>query len=72
MNKIRDWNKRDDHIVIAYRNIDYVDKTMDEVNEQTENIRQIQEALAAPIGSGADFDEVLQNAFLFPQFITAF
>ncbi|XP_031096337.1 vacuolar protein sorting-associated protein 32 homolog 2-like [Ipomoea triloba] len=38
-------------------NIDYVDKTMDEVNEQTENIRQIQEALAAPIGSGADFDE---------------
>ncbi|XP_019199557.1 PREDICTED: vacuolar protein sorting-associated protein 32 homolog 2-like [Ipomoea nil] len=38
-------------------NIDYVDKTLDEVNEQTENIRQIQEALAAPLGSAVDFDE---------------
>ncbi|GAA0187276.1 membrane traffic protein [Lithospermum erythrorhizon] len=38
-------------------NIDDVDKTMDEINEQTENMKQIQEALATPIGSTADFDE---------------
>ncbi|KAF3788784.1 Vacuolar sorting-associated protein [Nymphaea thermarum] len=38
-------------------NIDDVDKTMDEINEQTENMKQIQEALAAPIGAAADFDE---------------
>ncbi|KAG9151355.1 hypothetical protein Leryth_020958 [Lithospermum erythrorhizon] len=38
-------------------NIDDVDKTMDEINEQTENVKQIQEALATPIGSMADFDE---------------
>lgn len=31
---------------------------MDEINEQTENMKQIQEALATPIGSAADFDEV--------------
>ncbi|KAL9244590.1 hypothetical protein vseg_018355 [Gypsophila vaccaria] len=37
-------------------NIDDVDKTMDEINEQTENLRQIQDALAAPIGTN-DFDE---------------
>lgn len=37
-------------------NIDDVDKTMDEINEQTDNLRQIQEALAAPIGV-AEFDE---------------
>lgn len=37
-------------------NIDDVDKTMDEINEQTDNLRQIQEALATPIG-GAEFDE---------------
>ncbi|KAL9247380.1 hypothetical protein vseg_020819 [Gypsophila vaccaria] len=37
-------------------NIDDVDKTMDEINEQTENLRQIQEALSAPIGAN-DFDE---------------
>lgn len=40
------------------RNIDDVDKTMDEINEQTENMKQIQEALATPIGAAADFDEV--------------
>lgn len=39
------------------RNIDDVDKTMDEINEQTENMKQIQEALSAPIGAAADFDE---------------
>lgn len=31
---------------------------MDEINEQTENMKQIQEALSTPIGSAADFDEV--------------
>ncbi|KAF7137326.1 hypothetical protein RHSIM_Rhsim07G0144600 [Rhododendron simsii] len=41
----------------AFVNIDDVDKTMDEINEQTENMKQIQEALSAPIGSAADFDE---------------
>ncbi|KAK2982921.1 hypothetical protein RJ640_006335 [Escallonia rubra] len=38
-------------------NIDDVDKTMDEINEQTENMKQIQEALSAPLGAAADFDE---------------
>jgi charged multivesicular body protein 4 len=38
-------------------NIDDVDKTMDEINEQTENMKQIQEALSAPIGIAADFDD---------------
>jgi hypothetical protein len=41
------------------RNIDDVDKTMDEINEQTENMKQIQEALSTPIGAAADFDEVI-------------
>ena len=31
---------------------------MDEINEQTENMKQIQDALSAPIGSSAEFDEV--------------
>jgi charged multivesicular body protein 4 len=39
-------------------NIDDVDKTMDEINEQTENMKQIQDALSAPLGASADFDEV--------------
>ncbi|KAH9308982.1 hypothetical protein KI387_036893 [Taxus chinensis] len=38
-------------------NIDDIDKTMDEVNEHTENLKQIQEALATPIGAAADIDE---------------
>ncbi|XP_024383045.1 vacuolar protein sorting-associated protein 32 homolog 1 [Physcomitrium patens] len=38
-------------------NIDDVDKTMDEINEQTENMKQIQEALSTPIGTAADIDE---------------
>ncbi|KAJ8444067.1 hypothetical protein Cgig2_030924 [Carnegiea gigantea] len=37
-------------------NIDDVDKTMDEINEQTDNLKQMQEALSTPIG-GFDFDE---------------
>ncbi|KAK8651147.1 hypothetical protein V6N13_140760 [Hibiscus sabdariffa] len=42
---------------VLYRNIDDVDKTMDEINEQTQNMKQIQEALSTPIGAAADFDE---------------
>lgn len=40
---------------------------MDEINEQTENMKQIQEALATPIGAAADFDEVcwLPISFIF-------
>ncbi|VVB00567.1 unnamed protein product [Arabis nemorensis] len=38
-------------------NIDDVDKTMDEINEQTENMKQIQEALSAPNWFAVDFDE---------------
>ncbi|XP_073289768.1 vacuolar protein sorting-associated protein 32 homolog 2-like [Primulina huaijiensis] len=38
-------------------NIDDVDKTMDQINEQTENMKLIQEALATPVGAAADFDE---------------
>ncbi|KAE8654674.1 Vacuolar protein sorting-associated protein 32-like protein 2 [Hibiscus syriacus] len=38
-------------------NIDDVDKTMDEINEQTKNMKQIQEALSNPIGASTDFDE---------------
>lgn len=37
--------------------MDDVDNTMDEINEQTENMKQIQAALATPMGSAADFDE---------------
>ncbi|RZC50054.1 hypothetical protein C5167_018480 [Papaver somniferum] len=37
-------------------NIGDVDKTMDEINEQTETMKEIQNALANPIG-GFDFDE---------------
>nr|ACJ83886.1 unknown [Medicago truncatula] len=38
-------------------NINDADATMDEINEQTENMKQIQELLSAPIGAAADFDE---------------
>jgi charged multivesicular body protein 4 len=38
-------------------NIDDVDRTMDEINEQTENMKQIQEALSTPVGGAADIDE---------------
>eukprot|EP00897_Mesotaenium_endlicherianum_P010483 jgi/Mesen1/9463/ME000627S08834 len=38
-------------------NIDDVDKTMDDINEQTENMKQIQDALSQPVGAAADFDE---------------
>ncbi|KAF7847629.1 hypothetical protein BT93_L2775 [Corymbia citriodora subsp. variegata] len=38
-------------------NIDDVDKIMHEINEQTKNIKQIQEASSTPIGAAPDFDE---------------
>lgn len=38
---------------------------MDEINEQTENMKQIQEALSAPIGAAADFDEVRTIFYLY-------
>ena len=43
---------------------------MDEINEQTENMKQIQEALSTPIGAAADFDEV--NSLLTPHIIIIF
>lgn len=52
------WS-RHDYLSCPCRNIDDVDKTMDEINEQTENMKQIQEALSAPLGASADFDEVI-------------
>lgn len=36
---------------------------MDEINDQTESMKQIQEALSAPVGAAADFDEVLYLKF---------
>ncbi|XP_004291010.1 PREDICTED: vacuolar protein sorting-associated protein 32 homolog 2-like [Fragaria vesca subsp. vesca] len=38
-------------------NIDDLERTMDEINDQTESMKQIQEALSAPVGAAADFDE---------------
>ncbi|CAM0151239.1 unnamed protein product [Urochloa decumbens] len=40
-------------------NIDDIENAIDEANEQTENMREIQAALATPVGVSADFDEVL-------------
>jgi len=37
--------------MVDYRNIDDVGKTMDAINEQTENMKQTQEALSSPIGA---------------------
>jgi charged multivesicular body protein 4 len=42
-------------------NIDDIENAIDESNEQTENMRQIQEALATPVGASADFDEFLKT-----------
>ncbi|KAF8047804.1 hypothetical protein N665_2822s0002 [Sinapis alba] len=39
-------------------NIEDVDKTMNEINEQTDNMRQIHDALSAPFGSDFDEDEL--------------
>lgn len=38
---------------------------MDEINEQTENMKQIQDALSAPIGAAADFDEVMLWIYIY-------
>ena len=38
-------------------NIDDVDKTMEEITEQTENLRQINDALGQPIGFATEIDE---------------
>ena len=38
-------------------NIEDVDKTMEEITEQTENLRQINDALGQPIGFAAEIDE---------------
>ena len=38
-------------------NIDEVDKVMDDINEQGEKMRQVQEALGQPVGYSADLDE---------------
>jgi hypothetical protein len=36
---------------------------MDEINEQTENMKQIQDALSTPLGA-SDFDEVIHGGHL--------
>lgn len=38
-------------------NIDEVDRVMDEINEQADRMRQVQEALGQPVGYAADLDE---------------
>ncbi|KMZ68339.1 hypothetical protein ZOSMA_240G00170 [Zostera marina] len=38
-------------------NIDNVDSIMDDINEQTDSMKQIQDALSVPIGAAADFDD---------------
>jgi len=43
------------------RNIDDIESAIEEANEQTENMREIQQALATPVGASADFDEVLYD-----------
>jgi hypothetical protein len=50
---------------IFSRNIDDVDKTMDEINDNMENMRQIQDLLSAPIGAASDFDEVCLSVSVF-------
>lgn len=37
--------------------VDEIEKTMEQVDENAENMRQIQEALATPVGAAANFDE---------------
>lgn len=37
--------------------IDDIEKTLEQVEEHAENMKQIQEALATPVGAAADFDE---------------
>lgn len=65
------WLMMELEIFSFCRNIDDVDKTMDEINEQTENMKQIQEALSNPIGAAADFDEVCIHFQLVFSFVPA-
>jgi len=44
--------------IFDFRKIDDVDKTMEEINQQTDNMRMIQEALSAPLGPASYIDEV--------------
>lgn len=62
--------KYDNNVVCS--NIDDVDKTMDEINEQTENMKQIQEALSTPIGTAADIDEVKFEIRILCSFLLSF
>ncbi|GKE98333.1 copia-like retroelement pol polyprotein, partial [Tanacetum coccineum] len=43
-------------------NNENADKTMDEINEQTGIMKQVQDALAAPMGLNVDFHEDEQEA----------
>ncbi|RZC87695.1 hypothetical protein C5167_028150 [Papaver somniferum] len=54
------WNGTTRYVFNAQKatNIDDVDKTMDEINEQTQNMKEIQNALANPIGYDFDEDEL--------------
>jgi hypothetical protein len=38
-------------------NIEDVDRVLDEINEQTDQMRQIQDAMGQPIGPAADIDD---------------
>jgi hypothetical protein len=40
------------------RSIDDIENAIEDANEQTENMKQIQEVLATPFGASAEFDEV--------------
>jgi charged multivesicular body protein 4 len=46
--------------------IDDVDKTMDEINESTEDMKAIQEALSTPVGGMAEFDDVSWKGLMNP------
>ena len=50
--------------LLWYRKINDVEKTMDEINEQNESLKQIQDAIAAPF-SGQEFDEVMVQEICF-------
>lgn len=43
---------------------------MDEINDNMENMRQIQDLLSAPMGAAADFDEVSLSPSLHPSLPT--
>lgn len=45
-------------------NIDNVEQVMDEINEHTDNMRAVNDALAEPFGISADFDEAELDAEL--------